>query len=122
MVLALAALAVLLSTTLGGAVFVWCAPMARAMLHACCPPEHATERTFEQPCCEAHRVDAMPSFAAGYVPVPWIAPPPLVAVIALALLYGVTSLRAPARRVVRAHPPRAGPGTKRFLTLCTLRN
>jgi hypothetical protein len=64
----------------------------------------------------------MPSFAAGYVPVPWIAPPPLVAVIALALLYSVASFRTPVRRVVRAHPSRAGPGTRRFLTLCTLRN
>lgn len=120
--MALAALAVLASTLLGGAVYVWCAPMARAMLHACCPSDHASEGAIEQPCCEAHRVDAMPSFAAGYVPTPWVAPPPLVAVIALALLYAVATWGAPMRRVVFANPPRAGPGRRRFLTLCTLRN
>ncbi len=114
------ALAFLVSAVFGGTVFVWCAPMAAAMLHACCPPQAHTERAFEQPCCEGHRVAALPDFSAAELPSPFIPPAPLLAVLALAILFAVAAMfdRPPPR--LRAHPARAGPRLPIYLRHRTL--
>lgn len=120
---ALALAAVLFAmAAVGGTVFVWCAPMAKAMLHTCCPAAHERVDAVEQPCCEGHRIDAMPDFASGFVATPWIAPPPLVAVLALFLLYAVRGARPESPRRRRTWPARAGPRTPLFLRVLSLRN
>ncbi len=116
------AVAYLAAAVLGGTVFVWCAPMAAAMLHACCPAEARHAPAVAPPCCEGHRVVALPDFAAGDFPDAGVPPAPLVAVLALALLYAVTRL-APRRGLrLRAHPARAGPRVPLFLQHRALRN
>lgn len=116
------AVAYLASAVLGGTVFVWCAPMAAAMLHACCPAEARHGPVVEQPCCEGHRVAALPDLSAGAAPDAWIAPAPLVAVLALAILYAVSGIAARPPQRLRAHPARAGPRVPLFLRHRSLRN
>lgn len=116
------AVAYLASAALGGTVFVWCAPMAAAMLHACCPAEARHGPVVEQPCCEGHRVAALPDFASGDLPDAWVPPPALVAVLALAILYAVAWVSARPPQRLRAHPARAGPRVPLFLRHRSLRN
>jgi len=115
-------LAFLASAALGGTVFVWCAPMARAMLHACCPSTAPHEAVIASPCCEGHQIAALPDGTTGTTVDVWIPPAPLVAVIALALLYttAMSSVSTPLR--LRMHPARAGPHVPLFLRHRTLRN
>ena len=109
------ALAFLASAVFGGTLFVWCAPMAAAMLHACCPPAAHHEPVLEQPCCEGHRVAALPDFSGGALPDLVVPPAPLVALLALAILYAVAGLSARPPTRLRAHPARAGPRVPLYL-------
>ncbi len=116
-------LAVLVPAAVGGLSFVWCAPMARALLHTCCPAsaqDHGA--VLEAPCCEGQRVATLASFRLDAPPAPWVPPPMLVALIALAVLYaaGAVAPGIPWRR--RATRARAGPSPPLFLLHRSLRN
>ncbi len=124
LVVALVALSVLIPAALGGLTYVWCAPMERALLHTCCPASshHTREAVIEQLCCEAQRVAPLASFSADSPPDLWVAPAPLVCLLALAVLFAVGSEAPPARTTMRARLARAGPSPPLYLLHRSLLN
>ncbi len=74
--LALAALAVVLPSLFGGAGYVWCEGMHRAMLRPCCPEERPVpgHASIDQPCCDERAVAGMPTVPLPGLPLPL--PPP----------------------------------------------
>lgn len=118
------ALAVLVPAAFGGLGFVWCAPMGRAMARSCCPAtRHAhAPPAVEQPCCEGHRVASLPAFRSDLAHDPWVAPPPLVALLALAWLFAVASPLRDTLRGARVRRARDGPSPPLYLLHCSLRN
>lgn len=64
----------LIPAALGGLTYVWCAPMARALMHTCCPAaSHASHApSVEVPCCEGQRVAPLAMFNADVAPPLWV--------------------------------------------------
>lgn len=59
---ALTAVATLALASVAGLGFLWCAPMAEARLHCCCPPDEVEEGdVVERLCCERRETADMPS-------------------------------------------------------------
>lgn len=122
--LLVALLAVALPSVLGGARYVWCEGMSRAMLHACCPEEHPDpgHAAIDQPCCEDRSVTAMPVTHLGHG-VDGLVAPPVILFFAMALWFLVMRRRATARPAPRGRTfARAGPEPPRFLLHCALLN
>ncbi len=124
LVVAMVTLSVLIPAAFGGLTYVWCAPMERALLHTCCPASshHAREAAVEQLCCEAQRVAPLASFSADAPPDLWVAPAPLVCLLALAVLFAVGSDPPPAWTRMRARLARAGPSPPLYLLHRSLLN
>lgn len=119
-----ALLAVVWPSVLGGARYVWCEGMSRAMLHACCPEEHPdpAHAAIDQPCCEDRLVSAMPDTDRGYG-VDGLVAPPVVLLVAMAVWLLAMRRRAPALAVPRGRTfARAGPEPPRYLLHCALLN
>ncbi len=121
---ALLALPVIIPAALGGLTYVWCVPMERALLHTCCSSSegHAREPSFEQPCCEGQRVAPLASFSTHAPPMPWVAPPPLVCLLALAVVFAAGSEPPPAWARLRPRLARAGPSPPLYLLKRSLLN
>lgn len=122
--LLVALLAVALPSVLGGARYVWCEGMSRAMLHACCPEEHPdpAHAAIDQPCCEDRFVSAMPATSLGHG-VDGLVAPPAVLFFAMAVWLLAMRRRAPALAVPRGRTlARAGPEPPLFLVHCALLN
>lgn len=121
------ALAVFAVSLVGGARFVWCAPMARAMAHSCCPSTHAAgERpapAVEPQCCEARRLASLPLTTFDLAPDLAVPPPLAVGLVVFALVL-LTALapRAPPRVRPRLARARAGPRAPLYLRHCALLN
>lgn len=117
LVVAMVALSVLIPAVFGGLTYVWCAPMERALLHTCCPASshHGREASVEQLCCEAQRVAPLASFSMDAAPDLWVAPAPLVCLLALAVLFAVGSDPPPPWTRMRARLARAGPAPPLYL-------
>lgn len=117
--------AVLLSATLGGARYVWCVPMHRAMVHACCPAgdAHDHHAAVDDPsCCEGRRFAPAAPTVLPELPLPALPPPLVAAVLAFALVcLALLGAPRPRPRVVLAFA-RAGPPRRLYLTHCSLRN
>lgn len=121
---AVALLAVLVPAALGGLTYVWCAPMARALIHACCPAASHASRgpSVEAPCCEGQRVAPLAMFNADVAPPLWVGAALFVSLIALAVLYAVGSEAPPAWALGRALRARAGPSPPLYLLHRSLLN
>jgi hypothetical protein len=81
-------LAVALAVLGGGRAYVWCAPMAEARAHCCCPHAAAAHDAIRVDCCDDRVTPSLPSTERGQASTLAIAPPALVAVLALDLLFG----------------------------------
>jgi hypothetical protein len=124
LVVLLITLSVIVPAALGGLSYVWCAPMARALLRSCCPAaeQHHHGASIEQPCCESQRVAHLATFASHAPFDPWIGPAPLVCLLALAVLFAVGSEPPLARVRLRARQARAGPAPPLYLLNRSLLN
>ncbi|MFO0630255.1 MAG: hypothetical protein U0325_32160 [Polyangiales bacterium] len=121
--LALATLAVALPSLFGGAAYVWCEGMHRAMVRPCCPetrpdPAHAA---IDQPCCDERAVAGMPTVPLPELPLP--VAPPLALFVAMTVWLMVMRREAPARPPRRGHRrTRAGPAPPLYQLHCALLN
>lgn len=119
-----ALLAVALPSALGGAVYVWCEGMQRAMVRPCCPESHgdAAHPSLDQPCCDERVVSALPVTALTQG-LDGLVAPPLVVFFAMAVWLFAMRRRAPQTPPPRGRTQaRAGPEPPRFLLHCALRN
>lgn len=119
-------LAVMLSATLGGARYVWCVPMHRAMVHACCPPSgahHDAPTAVDDPsCCEGRQFTAMTATPLPELPLHALVASPVVTALAFALVCLALAGAARPRPVAVRAFARAGPRRRIYLTHCSLRN
>lgn len=124
LVVLLVTLSVFVPTALGGLSYVWCAPMARALLRSCCPSaeQHHGGPSIEQPCCESHRVAPLATFASHAPVDPWIGPAPMVCLLALAVLFAAGAAPPATRVRLRARQARAGPAPPLYLMNRSLLN
>lgn len=119
--LALATLAVALPSLFGGAGYVWCEGMHRAMVRPCCPearpdPAHPS---LDQPCCDERAVAGMPTVPLPDLPAPL--PPPLALFVAMTVWLLAMRRDAPARLSPRGHRrTRAGPAPPLYRLHCAL--
>lgn len=110
-----------------GAHYVWCAPMARALVHPCCPAVHTPEQhgtpSVEPLCCEARQLASLPSVLLDHSPGPFVPPPVVIALalVALVLLSRLAPRAPPSLRSRRTHA-RAGPPIALYLHHCALLN
>ncbi|MCS6797184.1 MAG: hypothetical protein NZ898_01415 [Myxococcota bacterium] len=77
----LLAASVLFGTAVGGARFVWCEPMQRALLRCCCPKAPAQEEcpAVARSCCVEQRLASLPRARGGDVVDRLVAPAPRLA-------------------------------------------
>lgn len=122
--LLLALVAIAVPSIFGGATYVWCEGMARAMVRPCCPEthDHPGYPALSQPCCDDRVVAAMPSTDLAHGIGGLVAPPMLV-VVAMAVLLLAMRRTAPGASAPRGRAfARAGPAPPLFLVHCALRN
>lgn len=107
------AVVTLVPAALGGARFVYCAPMQRAMLHACCPSErgHAPARhdVLDAPCCETRALSSLPTGDPPRAMVPDVPPSPRVLLWTIAAMFPPEVAWPTAQRPSRERRARAGP-------------
>lgn len=119
--LALAALAVVLPSVFGGAGYVWCEGMHRAMVRPCCPEERPdpAHASIDQPCCDERAVAGMPTVPLPDLPLPL--PPPLALFVAMTVWLLVMRRDAPSLAAPRGHRrTRAGPAPPLYRLHCAL--
>ena len=80
-------LAVALTALAGGRAYVWCAPMAEARAHCCCPSAPAAHDAIGADCCDDRLTPSLPSTERAQASTLAIAPPGLIAVLALELMF-----------------------------------
>jgi len=71
----------------GGRAYVWCAPMAEARAHCCCPDAPSAHDAISVECCDDRITPSLPSTERGQASSLAIPPAALVAVLALELLF-----------------------------------
>jgi hypothetical protein len=87
-------LASVLAASLAGAAitagwsFVFCAPMAEARMHCCCPTPSRTADTIARACCDERSVPALPGAETAADGPPETVAAPLLAVLPLSSLLG----------------------------------
>ena len=108
--LAVAVLGLTLAVTsvLGGRGYVWCAPMAEARAHCCCPHRPAEHDAIRVDCCDDRTAPSLPSAERTASAAPFIAPSLRVAVLSLEEAFGCDALHdvtpGYALRTARAGP------------------
>jgi hypothetical protein len=80
-------LVVAASALFGGRAYVWCAPMAEARDHCCCPHGHDTHDAWRVDCCDDRQTPSLPSVERGATATADIPPAALVLVLALELAF-----------------------------------
>jgi hypothetical protein len=81
------AIAIALSAVIGGRAYVFCAPMAEARAHCCCPHRPVAHETIGIECCDDRVTPTLPSLERASLDAPAIPPAPVVAVLALDVLF-----------------------------------